>query len=116
MKVAIVILAGTEGKEALGRTVNALLAARECRDAGDEVKIIFDGAGVQSAAAFAADDHPYHQLLADVKGDIAGVCDYCAGAFQVKDKIPDWMPAAKEFDGHPSFRTLLVEDWKVLTF
>lgn len=116
MKVAVVVLAGTETKEALGRTVNAMVAAREFKNAGDDVRVIFDGAGVLSAAAFADDQHQYHGLLAAVKDNVHGVCDYCAGAFEVKDKLPDWMPAARDFEGHPSFRGLLSDGWHILTF
>ena len=44
-KVAIIILADIETKENFGRAVNGLMTAKEFKDAGDDVQIIFDGAG-----------------------------------------------------------------------
>lgn len=47
MKAIIVILADTETQESLGRVVNALTAAKELQDAGNEVRIDIDDAGVK---------------------------------------------------------------------
>jgi hypothetical protein len=44
-KAAIVVLAGTESHADLGRVTNALEAAKEFEEAGDDVEVIFDGAG-----------------------------------------------------------------------
>ena len=49
-KAAIIVLADTETHGELGRLVNALSTADEFREHGDEVTIIFDGAGVRWAA------------------------------------------------------------------
>ena len=46
-KAAIIVLADTETHGDLGRVVNALEAVKELKEAGDEVKLIFDGAGTQ---------------------------------------------------------------------
>ena len=46
-KVAIIILADTAGPGDFGRAVNALMTAKEFKDSGDEVQIIFDGAGTK---------------------------------------------------------------------
>ncbi len=46
-KAAIVILAATESYADLDRLTNALQAAKEFEEAGDELEIIFDGAGTQ---------------------------------------------------------------------
>ena len=46
-KVAIVILADTAGPGDFGRAVNGLMTAKEFKEAGDEVQIIFDGAGTR---------------------------------------------------------------------
>jgi hypothetical protein len=44
---AALLLAGTETRADLGRVVNALQIAREFDESGDEVSVIFDGAGTQ---------------------------------------------------------------------
>jgi hypothetical protein len=46
-KAAIIVLADTETHGDLGRVVNALEAVKELKEARDEVKLIFDGAGTQ---------------------------------------------------------------------
>lgn len=53
-KVAIVVLAGTETHEGLGRVVNALEAAKELKEGNDEVRIIFDGAGTRGGSSTTA--------------------------------------------------------------
>jgi len=47
-KAAIVLLADNETPDGTGRMANALTTAREFAEAGDDVRIIFDGAGVKS--------------------------------------------------------------------
>lgn len=49
-KAAIVVLADTETHEGLGRVVNALEAVKEFQDAGEDVQLIFDGAGTKPSA------------------------------------------------------------------
>ena len=46
-KAAIVVLADTESHGDLGRLVNALEAVKEFKEAGDDVQLIFDGAGTK---------------------------------------------------------------------
>ena len=47
VKVAFVVLADTETREGLGRTVNAMIGTKEFKEAGDEVRLIFDGAATR---------------------------------------------------------------------
>jgi len=116
-KAAITILAAGDNPESLGRVVNALMAALEYKAAGEEVRIIFDGAGVQAAAAFAESDHKYHDLLERVRDKVHGVCQYCAGAYEVTDRIREHnLPLVDEFKQHPSFKTLADDGFTILTF
>lgn len=117
MKTAFVILAGGDQPESLGRVVNALTGAYEYIEGGGEVKIIFDGAGTQAAAALAKPDHEYHELFEKTRGRITAVCSYCAGAYEVKDQIAAAnLPLVDEFKGHPSFKRLLEDGFQVLVF
>lgn len=52
-KAAILVLADTESHADLGRVVNAMVAAKEFKHAGDEVKLIFDGAATKWPGALA---------------------------------------------------------------
>lgn len=116
-KAAIVLLAGTEGSEAMGRMANALVAVQEFKDAGDEVKLIFDGAGVTWIGELAKPEHRYHSVFEDVRGQVAGVCEYCAKAFGVTETIQaQGLPFADEHEGHPSFRNLIANGYHVLNF
>lgn len=116
-KAAFIILAAGDTHESLGRIVNALMGALEYTAGGGDVQIIFDGAGTQAAAEFAKPDHKYHELFEKVRGSIAGACSYCAGAFQVKEKIEAAkLPLIDEFKGHPSFKQLVDAGYTLLTF
>ncbi len=117
MKAAIVVLADIETHEQLGRVVNALEAVKELKEHGDEVKLIFDGAGTRWVPELSRPDHVAHGLYEAVRDQVAGVCEYCAGAFEVKDAVAACgAPLDGSFEGHPSFRRLLAEGYAVLTF
>lgn len=114
---AMLILAGTDTKADLGRAVNALQIARELHEAGDDVTIVFDGAGTQWVPTLADENHKYHRLFEQTKESIAGACSYCAGAYGVKDAIEGTdVGLLDEFDGHPSVRKLISNGYQILTF
>lgn len=116
-KAAITILAAGDSPESLGRVVNALMAAREYKEAGEDVRIIFDGAGVKAAAEFAKEDHDYHELFDKVRDKVEGACGYCADAFEVKDQVKERnLPLLDEFKGHPSFKQLADSGYTILNF
>ena len=117
LKVAIVVLADTETPGDLGRVVNAMEAVKEFKDAGDDVQLIFDGAGTRWIGALSSSEHNYHGLYQSVQDRISGACEYCANAFQVADAVKQAKVSFMgEFEGHPSFRKLLLEGYQVLTF
>ena len=115
-KVAFIILAAGDTHESLGRVVNALMGALEYTSIGESVMVIFDGAGTLAAASLADTEHKYHDLFQKVRQHVS-VCSYCAGAYEVKDKIEAaGLPLVDEFKGHPSFRTLAESGYHLLTF
>jgi len=115
-KTAFIILAAGDTHESLGRVVNALMGALEYVESGDPVQVVFDGAGTQAAAALAGADHKYHELLEKVRPKII-VCSYCAGAYEVTEKIKSAnLPLVDEFKGHPSFRKLIEDGFQLLVF
>lgn len=117
LKAAIVVLADTETHEGMGRVANALEAVKEFKQHGDDVKLIFDGAGVKWAVALSNPDHKLSGLYRQVSDKVAGICQYCAGAFEVTDAaIECKLKLLSEFDGHPSFRDLLAEGYQIITF
>ena len=93
------------------------MAAREHKDAGDAVTVVFDGAGTKAAAAFAEESHDYHELYAAVQDTVAGACDYCAGAFGVKQDVENLgIALLDEYEGHPSIKKLVDQGYEVVTF
>jgi hypothetical protein len=117
VKAAIVVLADTETAEDLGRVVNALEAVKEFKEAGDEVRLIFDGPGTKWIGTLGDPQHKYHALYRAVNDKVSGVCSYCANAFGVTEQVKGaGAPFDDAYDGHPSFRRLLAEGYQVITF
>ena len=116
-KAAVVILAGTESHADAGRLVNGLEAAKEFAETdGDEFELIFDGAGTQWVPELEDESHDYHELYQTVQ-DNAAVCDFCAGAFDVEDAVDDTgVVTLDDHDGHPSIRSLVGDDYEIITF
>ena len=116
-KAAVVILAGTESHADTGRLVNGLETAREFAETeGDEVQLIFDGAGTQWVPELEDPESDYHELYQTVRDDTA-VCDFCSGAFGVADAVADaGVVTLDDHDGHPSIRSLVGDEYDIITF
>jgi DsrE/DsrF-like family. len=116
-KAAIVILAGNESHSDYGRLANGLEAAKEFAETdGDEVEVIFDGAGTQWIPELEDVDSDYHELYLAIR-DEAAVCDYCSGAFGVAEAVEDAaVTVLSEYDSHPSVRSLVEDDYEIITF
>jgi hypothetical protein len=116
-KAAIIVLADTETPGELGRVVNALTTAKELKQEGDEVAIVFDGAGTKWVPELSAEDHRYHELLESVRDRIAGACAYCAKAYGALEGVESsGVRLLDEFEQHPSLRSYLAEGYQVVTF
>lgn len=116
-KTAVIILAGTESHADVGRLVNGLETAKEFAETdGDEVELIFDGAGTEWIPKLEDEDSDHHQLYRSVR-DAASVCDFCAGAFGVDEAVDDaGVVRLDDHDGHPSIRSLVEDGYEVITF
>lgn len=116
-KIAILVLADTETHGDLGRVVNALEVAKEFKDAGDPVTILFDGAGTRWIAELSKPDHKRHPLFESLRDVIHGACAFCSAAFGVKDAVvAAGVTLLDEFEQHPSIRSLVNEGYQVITF
>ena len=124
MKAAIIILSdpksGTD--EALGRVFNALAAAYDFKHQGDEVTLLFQGAGTRWIGELTNSKHPAHPLFKEVKDTIAGVSCGCADVFGATEEANQ-----SSFDlikdnpvphtgGLPSLRKLMASGYTILTF
>jgi hypothetical protein len=117
IKIAIVVLSEIETHEGLGRVVNALQIAREFKEAGDDVQIIFDGGGTTAAVTLADPSDPRHKVYAQVADKVAGLCHYCAKAFGAFEKAKELnLPFLSEYHQHPSLRSRVADGYQVITF
>jgi len=114
---AVVILTGTESHADKGRLVNGLQTAAEFAETeGDDVELLFDGAGTQWIPELEDPENDLHDLYASLRDD-AAACDFCSGAFGVGDAVADaGIVTLDDHDGHPSIRSLVDEGYEVITF
>lgn len=124
MKTAIIILSdpNSGSEESLGRVFNALAAAYDYKQAGEDVIIQFQGTGTRWIAELMKPDHIANELFQSVSDKVAGVSCGCADVFggsedAVKngfDLIADnQVPGTT---GLPSFVQLQNEGRQILTF
>lgn len=101
----------------LGGAANALSLVKEAKAARDEVELVFDGAGVQWVREFSQEDNKLRGQFEEIKDKIAGACEFCSGAFGVRDEVrAAGVRYLSEFEGHPSLRTRVAEGYAVITF
>ena len=124
MKAAIVVFSDPKSgsEESLGRVFNALAAAYDFKQKGDDVRILFQGAGTRWAGELTKTDHPAHGLFEAVKDKVAGVSCGCAEVFgATADAEKNGFELIKNNSvpntgGLPSFRKLTSDGYTVLTF
>jgi len=116
-KVAVIVFADTETHADRARVVNALTTVQEFKEGGDDVRLLFDGAGTKWVATLASPEHRSHRLYQSVQDRITGACSFCAAAFGVKDAVQAaGVPLLDEYAHHPSIRSLVSDGCQVLIF
>ncbi|MFA3781497.1 DsrE family protein [Melioribacteraceae bacterium 4301-Me] len=116
-KLAIVVLADTETHGDLGRIANAIEVAKELKESNDEVKIIFDGAGVKWVPKLSDKSNKLYEGFEKLRDNIAGVCSFCSNAFGVKNAVQSTgVKLLDEFEGHPSLKHYIDNGYQVITF
>lgn len=117
LKIAIILLAGQETPEGAGRMANALTTTQEFQEAGDDVRLMFDGAGVTWVPRLTDADEKYFRLFETVRPVVSGACLYCSRAYGVQEAIEQsGVPFVSDFKDHPSLRALVADDFQVITF
>jgi predicted peroxiredoxin len=118
-RIRIVLQAGVETHEGRARGLHALLYATELRQAGVEVRLVFDGAGTEYLARLVADgEHStrarplFDELRA--AGLAYEVCDRCSGAFEVRDELMEaGETLSSAYEDHPSIARHVVDGFEV---
>jgi len=124
MKTAIIILSDPKSgsEEALGRVFNALAAAYDFKQRGDEVTVRFQGTGTRWIGELGKADHPAHDLFEAVKDKVAGVSCGCADVFGANEEAEkSGFELIKDnpipgTSGLASLRNLAADGYAVLTF
>lgn len=115
-KIALVIYSKLEGP---GRSAvyRAMMFADELIRAGDDVVIVFDGAGSHALAELIKPDSDLNRVWAKAAPVLRGVCSYCAKAYGVKDALEAaGIPMLTDDHNHASLRALLNEGRQIITF
>ncbi len=124
MKAAIIILSDPKpgSEEALGRLFNALAVTYDFKQRGDEVTVLFQGAGTRWIGEVSKSDHPAHVLFEEVKDKVAGISCGCADVFGgTEDAEKSGLDLIKDnpvpgTSGFPSLHNLIGEGYSILTF
>jgi hypothetical protein len=115
-KVALVIYSKLEGS-GTSAIYRALMFAQELQRAGDDAVLVFDGAGSTAAAEMSEPSHRFHTLLNSVRGQVRGVCRYCAKSYEVLAAVEaSGLPLLGDDRGHASLRALLEEGRQIITY
>lgn len=114
--IALVIYSKLEGS-GQSAVYRALMFADELQRAGDDVVIVFDGAGSTAAAEMAEPGHLLHHYFVKVRERVRGVCRHCAKSYGVLAAIESAaLPLLADDRGHASLRALLAEGRQIVTF
>lgn len=124
MKTAIIIMSDPKSgsEEALGRVFNALAVAAESKQKGDEVAVVFNGAGTRWPAELTKLTHPANGLYNSVRDVVQGASCGCADVFGAKDAVEACgVPLKKDnalagTSGLLSLRQYLVDGWQTIVF
>jgi hypothetical protein len=115
-KIAVVIYSKLEGAGE-SAVYRALMFVDELRRAGDDVVVVFDGAGSTALADMLAPEHRLHAIWSKAAPALRGVCRYCAKSYGVLDALQAaGAPMMVDDKGHASLRTLLEEGRQIITF
>lgn len=118
-KYLVILQAGRESHEGMARAVHAFLYARELKEHGHEVRLVFDGAGTEWAEELSnpASESKIKPMYNEFKkqGISETICDFCAGAFGVKEKLQGReFPLTAGYEGHPSIAQWADQGYQIL--
>ena len=117
VKVALMVMSDMETHADRAWVANALTTAYEFKEAGEEVDLIFTGAGTKWVAELSVQDHRLHKAFEKVKDEVSGACKACATAFGVREEVEtSGIPLLTEYKGHQSLRKRLIQGYQVVTF
>lgn len=121
-RIAIILQAGPGSHESHARMFHSMVYSKELHEKGHEVRLIFDGAATEWLAKWGdpqdADDRVMGGFFNQLKdaGLAYVVCDFCANAFRVRDKlVAQGEPLLAEYLNHPSIASLVDDGFQIVT-
>ena len=115
-RVAIIIYSKLDGagKSAVYR---AMMFVDELLRGGDDVALVFDGAGSTALAEMLVPGSALHPVWTKAAPALRGVCHYCAKSYGVLEALEAaHVPLLGDDRGHASLRALLLEGRQIVTF
>jgi len=92
-----------------------LLNALALHDAGNEVKIIFEGASVKLVPYFESENHLLYGKAKEL-GLIAGVCLACSKAMAVyEDNEKSGLKMLSDMSGHAGMKSYIEEGYEIIS-
>ncbi len=119
-KTAIIIMSDPKSgnEESIGKALNGLVAAHDADQAGNQVKIIFQGTGTRWPSILEKEDHMAHKLYKKVEKNIVGASASCSDLWNAEPSGVDLLkgnPLPNEV-GLPSIGQLQSEGFGVVVF
>jgi hypothetical protein len=124
MKLAVVVMSdpktGTE--ESLGRVLNAMALVHEHTSAGDEVALLFKGAGTRWPEQLSRLGHPANGLYNTIREHVRGASCACAERYGATEGVKAAgvpLVSDTELPGTPGvlgLRQYLAEGWQTVVF
>ena len=97
--------------------VNALTTAKELKQEGDKVVVVFDGAGTKWIPALSDPDHRYHELLESVRDrDLRRLRLLREGLWGLRGRRAERSRATRRVRRAPQPRGYLADGYAVITF
>ena len=95
--------------------MHILMNALDLAEAGDEVKVIFEGASVQLVSVFEEEQNPLYRKAKE-QGLLAGICLACSKVLGVYEKILEsGLPMLSDMMGHAGMKPYLAEGYEVIS-
>ncbi len=120
-KFAIILQAGPGSHESHARMFHSMVYAKELKERGHDVRLVFDGAATEWLAKWGNpqndDDRGMGGFFTQLKdaGLAYAVCDFCAMAFKVRARLKEQgEPLVAEYMNHPSIAALVDDGFQLI--
>lgn len=104
-----------DGKPYMPTMFHVLLFAKEMKEKGDTVTIVFEGEGVKWFNELFKTDSPLKSHVEALKDNFVA-CEACSSMFSVLEKIKGKVKIENDLHGHISLRNYIDKDYTIIEF